>query len=149
VDNIFIDNYYYIVIITMRKVIPIPPTRTTTQQRAILDYIQKNAHHATAEEVYIHLRKSLPQLSLGTVYRNLERLSDRRLIAKVIIRNVAHFESQIAPHYHAVCLSCGAIDNIDVSPATDIEEFFSRSTDFKLTSHELVLYGLCPKCNRR
>ena len=91
----------------------------------------------------------MPRISLGTVYRNLESLAARNLAGKVIISGVARFETNLQVHYHAVCLSCDQIVDLDASPATDIEEFFTRSTDYKLTAHELTLYGLCPSCQKK
>jgi Fur family ferric uptake transcriptional regulator len=131
-------------------VIPnITTPRVTTQQQAIFNIIKKSPQHLTAEQVYEQVVKTLPRISLATVYRNLDKLSDSSLISKVTIGGLYYFETELKPHYHVVCLSCKRVDNLDSAPATDIEDFFSRSTSYKLTGHDLVLYGLCPACQKK
>lgn len=124
-------------------------TRITTQRQAVYNLVKSQDGHVTAEQIYQSIRKQQPRVSLATVYRNLEKLSEAELIHKVTINGVYYFEAANQPHYHAVCLSCGKITNLDTPPATDIEDYFTRLTDYKLTGHELVLYGLCPQCQRK
>jgi Fur family ferric uptake transcriptional regulator len=123
--------------------------RITTQQQAIYGLIKKSSQHVTAEQAYQSISKTLPRISLATVYRNLDKLASQGLINKVTVQGVYYFEAKAEPHYHVVCLSCRRIDNLDSQPATDIEEFFARATAYKLTGHDLVLYGLCPSCQNR
>lgn len=123
-------------------------SRVTTQQQLIYQVITKSSHHFSVEQVYTEVKKALPRISLATVYRNLERLAERKVIGQVVIRGKLFFERQIDEHYHVVCLSCSRVDNLDSVPASDIESFFSRNTNYKLISHDLVLYGLCPNCQK-
>jgi Fur family peroxide stress response transcriptional regulator len=123
--------------------------RHTTQQQIILNIVKRSAGHLTAEQVYGDAQKALPRISLGTIYRNLEAFVNQGLIGKTLVRNVAHFEGRMDPHYHAVCLSCGSVENLEMSPAADIEEFFSRTSKFKFTGHELVLFGVCALCQKK
>jgi Fur family peroxide stress response transcriptional regulator len=123
--------------------------RITTQQQAILQHIKRADQHQTAEQVYKFVRKTLPRISLATVYRNLEKLASSSLISRVTINSTYYFELETQPHYHVLCQACGRLDNLEVPPATDIEEFFSRSTKYKLTGHQLILFGLCPSCQRK
>ena len=121
-------------------------SRVTSQQQAIYQLIKKTDRHHSAESVYTEIKKLLPRISLATVYRNLEKLAERDMISRVVIGGKYYFEQKADKHYHVICLSCGKVDNLDSLPASDIESFFSRSTDYKLISHELVLYGLCHDC---
>lgn len=122
--------------------------RITTQQQAIYQLIKKAGLHHSVEQIYAEIRRVMPRISMATVYRNLEKLSDQNMIGKVVIRGKYYFERQTDKHYHVVCLSCNQVDNLDSLPASDIESFFSRSTNYKLISHELVLYGLCDTCQK-
>lgn len=132
------------------KVIPNQPTvRITTQQQAIYAVVTKSKDHLTAEQVYGRVSKMLPRISLATVYRNLDKLASSNMLSKVTIGGVYYFESEINEHYHVVCLSCRKVDNLSSGHASDIEDFFARSTPYKLTGHELVLYGICPNCQRK
>ena len=123
--------------------------RITTQQQVVFQLVKKASGHVAADQIYQEVRKTLPRISLATVYRNLEKLADNQLIGKTIIKGVFYFELETAPHYHVICLSCGAIDNIDSGIAGDIESHFARATSYKLTSHDLVLYGVCPNCQKK
>lgn len=124
-------------------------TRITTQQQAVFAAIKKSDGHSTAEQVYAQVSKAMPRVSLATVYRNLEKLADSNLIGRVTIGGIYYFELETKAHYHAVCQSCGRLDNLEVPPTGDIEEHFSRHTTYKLTGHHLVLYGICPRCQKR
>ena len=133
----------------MKSIHTVSTTRVTTQQQAIFQALKKSKQHITAEQMYQQVRKTLPRISLATIYRNLETLVERNMAAKVTISGAAHFEINTRPHYHVICLGCGRIEDLESIPASDIEEFFSRFTNFKLTGHQLLLSGLCPVCQRR
>ncbi len=123
-------------------------SRITTQQQLIYQFVMRSNRHYSAEQVYSQIRKTMPRISLATVYRNLERLASRQMIGQVTIKGKLYFERQIEQHYHVICLACNKIENLDSLPASDIESFFSRSTTYTLISHELVLYGLCVECQQ-
>ncbi len=123
-------------------------TRITSQQQAVYQAVKKATQHSTAEQVYKEVSKTLPRISVATVYRNLDKLADSNLISKVIIKGLAYFELETQPHYHLICQSCRRLDNLDIPPVGDIEDYFSRSTPYKLTGHDLVLYGICPVCQK-
>lgn len=123
--------------------------RITSQQQAVFQSILSSHRHLTADQVYQEVRKSQPRISLATVHRNLDKLAESGFIGKVIIRGLKYFEIETQQHYHVICLSCGEVGNINSEPATDIEEFFSRSTPYALTGHDLILYGVCPSCQKR
>jgi Fe2+ or Zn2+ uptake regulation protein len=124
-------------------------SRITSQQQAVHRIITSSDGHQTAEQVHQQVKKSIPRVSLATVYRNLEKLTTKGMIQKVSINGVFYFEAERQPHYHVVCLSCKRVENIMTGQASDIEDFFGRETDFRLTGHDLVLYGVCPMCQKR
>lgn len=148
-DNFIIDNYYYLVYIINMNDIHNPSThRITSQQQAIYRHISSRDQHYSAEDVFTEIKKIMPRISLATVYRNLEKLVQSQLISKVAIAGKSYFDRRVDDHYHVVCLRCQRVDNLDSIPASDIESFFSRSTTYKLISHELVLYGICVPCQK-
>ena len=126
-----------------------PTSRITTQRQAVYGVVNGQHDHVTADQVFQSVRKSQPRVSLATVYRNLEKLTEDGVINRTSINGVYYFETEQKHHYHAVCLSCGRITNLDSDPASDIEQHFDRQTDYKLTGHDLILYGLCPICLRK
>lgn len=124
------------------------PKRITSQQQAIFHIIKKSRKHLTVDDVYTEVVREMPRISLATVYRNLDKLFQSKLIGRTIINGLKYYELSTDEHYHVLCLSCRTVSNINSIPASDIEEFFGRSTDFKLTGHDLLLYGICPNCQR-
>ena len=125
------------------------PQRITTQQQAIFQLVKRSQKHLTADDVYAEVRRTLPRISLATVYRNLEKLVDAGLIGRVSIRGVYYFELNTEAHYHVICLSCKRVEDVGSSQATYIESFFARDTGYILTGHELVLHGVCPVCQKK
>ena len=89
--------------------------RYSYQRQRILDYVSDSHAHPSAAAVYDALRESMPRLSLGTVYRNLNQLSDAGRIRKIILPDgTCRFDGGMHPHSHIVCSGCGAI--LDVIP---------------------------------
>lgn len=127
---------------------PKPSLRVTNQAQTVFAIVKQADGHVTADQVYEQARKTLPRISLGTVYRNLDQLTDRNLISRVTVSGVSHYEPYQQPHYHVVCQACRRIDDLPTNPASDIEDYFSRATNYKLTGHELILYGVCPNCQK-
>lgn len=120
--------------------------RLTNQRRIILEELQSVTSHPTADEVYGMVRKRLPRVSLGTVYRNLEVLSTLGLVRK--LENAAgqkRFDGDMAPHHHVRCEICGKVG--DIFDAPDVSEALANvNTDFQLTGHVIEFSGICPQC---
>ena len=104
--------------------------------------------HPTADEIYEAVRKLLPRISLGTVYRNLETMSRAGLIRKLELGNTQKRFDDNTPggHYHVRCVSCGRLDDVSAKSLSSIENAFRAGSDYEITGHQLVLTGLCPKC---
>ena len=87
--------------------------RMTNQRRVILQELRNVHSHPTADDIYIMVRKTLPRISLGTVYRNLEILSEMGLIKKLVgCGRQRRFDGDIENHYHIRCVKCGKIDDL-------------------------------------
>ena len=121
--------------------------RITKQRQLILDELCKLKSHPTADELYYLLRKKMPKISLGTVYRNLEILSDQGLIQKLDIGGTQkRFDGDASTHYHVRCIKCGRVDDLDIPPNTTFEREARKVTDFHIVRHRLEFSGFCPDC---
>jgi Fur family ferric uptake transcriptional regulator len=122
----------------------------TNQRRIILDEVRKLCSHPTAMEVYEMVRKRLPRVSLGTVYRNLEFLSDIGLIQKLEMAGTQkRFDGRVENHYHMRCVRCHRLEDLNVGPISAIDQALAGVSDFEVLWHRLEFMGLCPACRRR
>ncbi|MGV1100205.1 Fur family transcriptional regulator [Thiovibrio sp. JS02] len=121
--------------------------RITKQRQLILDELCSVTSHPTADELYQMVRKRLPKISLGTVYRNLEIMSDCGIIQKLDIGGTQkRFDGNASTHYHVRCSQCGRVDDLNIPPDFNVEKTASKLTRFKILRHRLEFTGLCPDC---
>jgi len=124
-------------------------SRNTIQRKLVLNVV-KNTLHPTAENVYKAIKQDYPDISLGTVYRNLSLLADRGEILKIPVPGAAdRFDHDIAPHYHVVCPVCGAFDDVCDLKLNEIDVEVSQKTGYTVISHDLMFSGLCPECQKK
>lgn len=124
--------------------------RMTNQRQVILEEIQKVSTHPTADEVYEMVRRRLPRISLGTVYRNLEILSTSGLIQKIgPPSSQMRFDGNTDKHYHIRCVSCGRVEDIQVESLDNAEKAIRGQSDYSILGHTLEFMGLCPDCKKR
>lgn len=123
--------------------------RLTNQRRIILEELKSVTTHPTADEVYGMVRRKMPRISLGTVYRNLEVLSSLGLVRK--LENAAgqkRFDGDISTHHHIRCDVCGKVGDIfDAPDISGIEN--GLHTDFQITGVSLEFSGICSLCQGR
>ena len=123
--------------------------RMTRQREVILEEIRRAKLHPSADEVYEMVRKRLPRISLGTVYRNLEILSELGEIQKLELGgDIKRFDWDPKKHYHVRCLQCGRVDNAPIAPLREIEDELYGTTVYTIIGHRLEFEGLCPRCTR-
>ena len=116
--------------------------RKTKQSTLILDIINKSCEHLNANDVYNKCLKDINNISLGTVYRNLNNLVDNHQIRKIIdLNGVEHFDNLKISHNHFICINCNHIyDIID-----DVE--MPLSCEFgNIESYEITYKGICHNC---
>ena len=125
--------------------------RYSKKREAILDVIRGTSCHPSAVWVYQQLRPRHPNLSLGTVYRNLAFFQEQGLIRSVgVVRGQERFDAIVAPHSHFGCNCCGRdLDLPDVRPETGLEQAVSAQYGFTAESCELTFHGLCPSCHNQ
>ncbi len=127
-----------------------PKLRMTKQRQVILEELRKVKTHPTADDMYQMLRLRMPKISLGTVYRNLEILSETGIIQKLDVGGTQkRFDADISIHSHVRCMDCGRVADIPVSPNFDIEAEAQKMTNFEIYRHRLEFSGLCPECRQK
>lgn len=119
------------------------------QRDAIIEVLKNTKSHPTADWVYEEVRKSIPNISLGTVYRNLARLSDEHLIMKLGLgTNVEHFDGNPEPHYHVMCTECGRIYDIESPPLVELNGWAEERFSGTVYKHSAVFFGRCNECEK-
>lgn len=120
--------------------------RMTKQRKAILNVLKNVDTHPTAETIYEMVRTELPDISLGTVYRNLQVLMEEKEINELSFgKRVSRFDGNTKPHYHFICECCGTIHDIEMFHA-EIPEIAADYVDGTITSQRLEFYGICKHC---
>lgn len=102
--------------------------------------------HPTAEEIYTLVKKEMPNISLGTVYRNLNLLAQIGKIKRISMPNgIYRFDKTLTEHYHFMCEKCGKVFDL---PYLDIKESF-KDLNVQIKSVDLNVCGLCQKCKNK
>ena len=124
--------------------------RMTQQRRVILEELRRSKSHSSADEIYEMVRRHLPRISLGTVYRNLEILSELGEIRKLELGGTTkRFDYDPTKHYHILCVNCGRVDNAPLAPLNQLEDELYGATVFTIIGHRLEFTGLCPECSKK
>lgn len=119
----------------------------SVQRELIKKNLADRYDHPTADAVYSSIREELPNISLGTVYRNLKFLvSEGELLSLNLGDGKEHFDGNINPHYHFICEKCGCVQDIFMD-RLNIEETAAGHFDGKISGHKTYFYGLCSDCN--
>lgn len=118
------------------------------QRELIYRSIVENPNHPTADEVYTKLKKDNPNLSLGTVYRNLNSLNKNGKLMRIPVPYGAeHFDGRVDKHFHMVCDVCGGVIDIDTELMKNLEGMLSEQTAAQnISGYSLLLFGVCNKC---
>ncbi len=124
--------------------------RMSRNRKVILEELRSQKGHLGADEIYELVRKRLPRISLGTVYRNLGILSELGEIQILELGGtLKRFDWNPKKHYHIRCLNCGRIDDAPVAPLNTIEDELYGATVYTIVGHCLEFTGLCPACSRK
>lgn len=119
--------------------------RYSKQRDQILNIVQNTRSHPTADYVYEKVRKKLPNVSLGTVYRNLGQLVDNKLLKSINIDGTIHYDAFLNAHQHFQCNSCNRIFDVELT-AKDFISNVETNTNYKIENCRILLTGVCNDC---
>jgi Fur family ferric uptake transcriptional regulator len=121
--------------------------KMTVQRRVILEEIKKVKTHPSADELYLAVRRRLPDISMATVYRNLETLAEHGLIRRLWeVGAPRRYDGELAEHYHIVCERCGRVDDVSLQAVDGFLDEVRRASDYDVQGYRLGFFGLCPNC---
>jgi Fur family peroxide stress response transcriptional regulator len=121
--------------------------RKTRQKNAILEVLRSTTSHPTADWVYNEVRKEIPNISLGTVYRNLRMLCQLgEVLELVLCGSLSRFDARNENHYHFRCEKCEQVFDVDEPVNMEMDKIAARKTGFRIKYHRMEFYGLCLEC---
>lgn len=121
--------------------------RRTIQRSLVLEAVTQLRNHPTAEEVYQYAVRHNPNISRGTVYRNLSQLAEEGAIRRIPVPNASdRFDFTTSAHYHIVCRSCGRFEDAPLPYNGQADEQVAQATGWQCDGHGIIFEGLCPAC---
>ncbi len=123
------------------------PTRMTKQKKVILDILRGTKCHPCADWVYEQARKVIPEISLGTVYRNLNILRDMGEILELNYGSTySRYDGKAENHYHFCCEKCHQLFDVTIPIYLGLDKMVQETTGFEVKYHRMEFYGLCKQC---
>lgn len=124
--------------------------RYSRQRELILNTVLENKVHPTADYVYNLLKKDYPDLSLGTVYRNLNFLAENNMLKKISNPCGSDcFDGTLSEHQHLVCEKCGKVIDISIPEIEHIDKNVFNKTGFRINTKSLAFEGVCSECSKK
>ena len=124
--------------------------RYSRQRELIRQTVRSHPSHPTADEVFAMVREVCPNISLATVYRNLNFLAEEGSIRKIPTENGPdRFDGREPEHYHLICTQCGRVIDIGAEVFREIAEGIFEENGFVMSSQRLIIYGICEDCNQK
>ncbi len=121
--------------------------RNTKQRRIVLEELRKVKTHPTADVLFRMLRRRLPDISFGTVYRNLNLLRDEGEVLELTCgKYKCHYDGDTSIHYHFLCLKCKNVFDVDMPVLGNLDEEVSKRLKFQVVYHRVEFYGYCRDC---
>ena len=117
------------------------------QREIILNILKENVVHPTAEYLYAKIQEKDPKISLATLYRNLNQLTENGIIKKIDgLENSSHYDHNTHNHYHFICKKCNRVYDIKSEVAPDLINKTEELTGFLIENHDIVFSGICKEC---
>jgi len=114
-----------------------------------LNLLRRGYYHLTADQIHDDVRKEIPNISKGTVYRNLKVLRELGLVSELSLNDtVSRFEANRETHYHFQCERCGRVFDVDEPIDKELDRRIAKRTGFKISYHQLEFRGLCHNCQQ-
>ncbi|MEG2775079.1 MAG: transcriptional repressor [Acetivibrio sp.] len=120
------------------------------QRESIRDYLAGTTTHPTADIVYSHIKEIYPNISLGTVYRNLNLLVEQGDAIKISCGDgIDHFDYNTSDHHHFICKNCGKVLDLDMESINHINTIANSSFKGEILGNITYFYGYCPDCKNK
>lgn len=125
-----------------------PTLKYSRQREAIKQFLMNRTDHPTADTVYTCLREEYPNISLGTVYRNLALLADIGEISKISTGSGAeHYDGNMSQHQHFICTRCQSVYDIQMEDMSALIDAASkRFSSGRIDMCRANFYGICENC---
>ena len=126
-----------------------PSTKQFRKRNAILNCVKCTDVHPSADWVYSQIKMEYPDISLGTVYRNLSLFKEQGLIISVgTVNGIERFDGNIEPHVHLICTSCDCVTDLpQMAVPTSLSGEAAALTGAKINTCHLSFTGVCARCN--
>ncbi|MEA5010678.1 MAG: transcriptional repressor [Angelakisella sp.] len=117
------------------------------QRELIYQWVAQNPVHPTADTVYEAVRMQAPRISLGTVYRNLNLLSETGALIKIPVSGGSdRFDGRTDQHFHMACTHCGHVLDVELPELVEIERLVAQRSGFQITGFQMLFEGICSEC---
>jgi Fur family peroxide stress response transcriptional regulator len=116
------------------------------QRELIRRTVSEYDGHLTANEIYQEVRKSMPNISLGTVYRNLNTMVEHDMLSMLYFDGKEYFEGFKPRHSHVVCNSCGKLCDVELPLFGWLDDMIRQQTGIEVSDRELLARGICKDC---
>lgn len=124
--------------------------RNTIQREIVLNAVRSLKNHATADEIYAFIGKEYPGIGRGTVYRNLQILSEEGRIRKIEVPGgSARFDHNCTVHGHMKCIRCQKIFDVELEPDLDFRKMIRNAYEMKILDYDLCFKGICKTCQAK
>jgi Fur family peroxide stress response transcriptional regulator len=121
--------------------------KRSRQRERILELLNATGSHPAADWLYDRLKGEFPNLSMGTVYRNLNILVEQGLVNRIDFGSTFdRFDAQTGPHYHFICEQCGSIIDLELPIDETLNRRVDEATSFTVHRHRIEFFGICARC---
>ncbi len=120
--------------------------RRSKQSEVILEELRKVTTHPRVDELYAMVRQRIPNISMGTVYRNIDRLRHDGMALEIYCGDFIRYDGNVAPHDHFLCRSCRRVWDFDSEHGGHKGEAMDNRLGFRVDGHYTVFHGLCREC---
>ena len=119
------------------------------QRESIKRFLLSRYDHPTADTIYLHVKEEFPNISLGTVYRNLALLTEIGEVVKITGDGPDRYDGHIEPHSHFLCRECHALIDLYVDGEEQVDSLAQEAFGGRIEGHSVQYHGLCPECMKK
>ncbi len=125
-----------------------PALKYSRQRESIKRFLMSRYDHPTADTIYLHVQEEFPNISLGTVYRNLSLLTELGEIIKITTDGPDRFDGNVKPHSHFLCRKCHSLLDVHLDNESFIDQQAQKNFPGTIDGHSILYYGICSDCSK-